>query len=1275
MVRVDYRGARGANAGADFHELWALRQAFALLDQRTTLKSLVVEGLNADDEFGTDPSTWDGVDATLYFGGSTAKDAARVVVAQLKYSGSRPEQPWTLSRLTRATNKSQDNSVVARLAQTFGGLKRLRPELAHERRLQLRLVSNQPISEEVTEALARISDAGSIGTLSANGGLQRLASASQLNAEEFLLFASVLDFSECGHDSRFASEERALATIAAWTEDNAQGVLNDLLRYVRRSMLPERKGEVISQETLLAWMGYSDMEALFPCPAAIDKPLHLVRRRIVSETAQRFVAGEQRVCLHGSGGSGKTTAIAEIRELLPAGSAVLVYDCYGNGRYLDSDSFRHRPADAFLQMSNELSAHLRTPLLLTRDPYANYPRAFSKRLELGAATVAARSAEALLVVVVDAADNSIVAAQAQSPPERSFIADFKALGSLPGNVRFLITTRSGRLQSLALPSSFVMLEIEGFTREETALHVKGTWPNVSDEWIDDFHFLSSGNPRVQKYAIESADATSDRALSYLRPNGKKLEEIFKQQLGEAALRNGDPGILKSFTAGLISLPRPIPIGHLAAVVNCSSPTIQDISNDLSPGIRIRAGMVGFADEDFEAFMREEASAELATVQQRVAGHLYAKRWDDSYAAIHVAAALLAVNRGKEIISLVTDDDDLKIIVDPVVRRETKLRRLKVAMKVCRDAGDTVDAILTLLAGAEALKTDSAIRQALIANPQLAATFARDSSARAILRDASEIERHGTLLFHFLAADARSKDSVSVREGRRQLRGWLQRRYQDREDQRSGQTHPHVEPWPISIDDIASETEAILRLEGAQAAVASLRRWRPSYLALEVEAKLAAELIARGDSALLLHALETSVIDSPWDLFVLVPLAVAGEPVDFALVERSLSNLSRRGLIRPALLRDNLTARDFYPQFLDTIVTACELLFSRGGSKSLINDVLELFTSDQFRREDQLFTFQANTIDLGLRAYLLSRKISESSASVDGFLIAANAPPGDNVTERDRKKQQRLKREKAEELRNFIHPFFELYRARAEILAGSTDSSNTASELSKAVEYYSNNSYRISREHWAFYMRGRAALSVAWLMGIRGVEPLMLWRSANEMLGSQPESFSPDEARLYAAFSLRAHVREVLIKTASAKAKTIRDARQPASEKVGTLSDIARILLPISKSDAEAVFEYSMEAASEVDIDAIHKITLFAPLLENGLNRLSLQKRRFVASDLATVFEDTAVRLSNSETCHGRRSAKLLQASTSISDLRPRVDGPIRILLVSKSSCPQSWAPQ
>ena len=51
---IDYVGARGSNAGDEYHELWAVRHALRLLDEHTPLSAMTVEGLRAED--GTGPS-------------------------------------------------------------------------------------------------------------------------------------------------------------------------------------------------------------------------------------------------------------------------------------------------------------------------------------------------------------------------------------------------------------------------------------------------------------------------------------------------------------------------------------------------------------------------------------------------------------------------------------------------------------------------------------------------------------------------------------------------------------------------------------------------------------------------------------------------------------------------------------------------------------------------------------------------------------------------------------------------------------------------------------------------------------------------------------------------------------------------------------------------------------------------------------------------------------------------------------------------------------------
>ncbi len=124
MAEADFRGARGSNAGDDFHELWALRQALTLLDQDAGLTAVTVEGIKAEDEKATDPATWDGVDCALYYGGDQIDSVKRIVISQLKYSAANPSQKWTVSRLTKSSNKKKENSVIARLAKAFTGLKK-----------------------------------------------------------------------------------------------------------------------------------------------------------------------------------------------------------------------------------------------------------------------------------------------------------------------------------------------------------------------------------------------------------------------------------------------------------------------------------------------------------------------------------------------------------------------------------------------------------------------------------------------------------------------------------------------------------------------------------------------------------------------------------------------------------------------------------------------------------------------------------------------------------------------------------------------------------------------------------------------------------------------------------------------------------------------------------------------------------------------------------------------------------------------------------------------
>lgn len=1242
MTQPDYRSARGSNAGDDFHELWALRQALALLDQDTGLAAVTVEGLKAEDESGTPQDTWDGVDCAFYFGGDDVNSVEHIEIDQLKYSSANPHGAWTLARLTSSSNKKRDNSVIGRLAKAFGGLKAKRPDLVASGEVVIRLVSNQPVDPAVLAALSNTSMPGPVGGKSSSfqSDWAALLTASGLQANDFEAFVTCLDLSECGSESRFALEERILTTISEWTDDDARTSVTDLLRFVRRAMMPESKGEYITRQSILSRLGFSDPRALFPCPSQIKIVERLIPRDAIRIAKERMLAGDQRICLHGGGGCGKTTALQEIDTSLPRDSAVLIFDCYGGGRYLDSDAYRHRPTDAFLQLSNDLARLLRTPLLVSRTPDLDYPRVFKKRLEKAAEVVTSEAKDALLVVVVDAADNSVTAAKTRSPEERSFVHDFVALGDLPDNVRLVVTGRTGRLLTLELPPNFTLIEVKGFERGETAAHVRGAWSDAPDEWITDFHHLSRGIPRVQAYALDYAGDEPASALDYLRPRGKNLDNVFSEQLDHARHKVGRPQDVKMFCAGLVALPRPIPVPALSAVTDLSESHICDLCADLAPGVRLAGNFIGFADEDFELFVRTEAEPHLVSIRGRIADHFVSGHKSDAYAATHVAAALLDAGRGPEIIELINSEQHPAAIGDPVLRREAQLQRLRIAMKVCKETGNDVDAMLTLLIGAEALKTNAAIRSMIIENPDLAANFTRDTSGRIILRDPKQIENHGPLLFHLMAADAGDGDGISVREGHRQVRAWMQRRSESFKEQK--ERHPYSRPhgWGINARDIAAETEAVLRIAGPEAAVNTLLRWKPKSVALQVASILTHKLIVSGEEELVERCLTEAGITAPWALFLLTPLALAGKQVDLPLLEECLAILLRKRLIRIDKLRDVWQEDNPSADYLEMVLVACEVVISRGGNQSNVLPVLERLANPQVRLRDRLFTSQVSLIDLSLRAHVLLERLANRQPSLDTYLVTPPEQPGE-VSDKDLKLVKNSTTDNKTEQEAFIGPFVELYDVHAQLLLGMIKAEECDERLKNSVSKSHQKDYRLNRDFWLSGMRTRAALSITRLTILPALDRTILFNRALSALSSTPSPFSPAEAQIFGSISLERSLHQQILNTVSTRAQSIKGARTSAEEKITALVRLARLLTPISRADAETIFNDAIAVAGEVNAEAIHEIRLFSPFAERAAEVMEADRRRAVACNLATVVSDASIRLEGQDNFPWTRVAQAL----------------------------------
>ncbi len=1212
---IDFGGARGSNTGDDFHELWATRQAIRLLSNEDGLEAIAVEGVGFRDEAGLPRDTWDGVDCTQYFGGQDATEADHVKIVQLKYSAANPNKSWTVARLV-AGRRGQ--SVIARLAKAWKGLITPGPKTSPTRAI---LISNQPANPDLVSAVKRAAASPlKIPKRKPKATAPpeiRLAYATGLSARDFRAFASALHI-EGGAGSRFELEEQALRAIAEWTDQDLQGVVTGLREFIRRRMIPESAGETITRESVLLHLGVSDKLALFPCPSEIGSTEAPVSRAPVREAVEIVRSRGQYLCLHGRAGVGKTTALQEIEEALPPGSIMVKYDCYGGGRYRDPGALRHRSRDAFIQLTNEIATSLELPLLVSPHHGSDLPRMFANRLKHAAHALAAQHPDALIVVTVDAADNAVAAAHERVPVEAPFIHDFVRLTEQPENVRFIVTARSGRLETLRLPPSYCLKEIAPFSQEETSENVARVWADAPSTWVDDFHHLSGGVPRVQDYAFKVDEAHPRTAIDRLRPNGKSLGDIFQQQFDLALIKSGSSTEVARLCAALIVLPRPAPLSDLAAILESTEAEVTDVCTDLAPGVRLQDGTVSFADEDFEAFVRAEGESELESARARSADRLLSRADQDGYAALHVAAALVAAGRGEDLLDLVQTESAPTTVTDPILRREAEWQRLRLAIKVCREAEDMARALRFVLMGAEGVKTETAVRQLLSDNPDLAARFAPETARRLILSDANPVAHRGPFLFHKLSVDADRGDAISYREGWRFLEAWLQARAHNRQDR-----HSHLQAaWEISVSDISATVEAALKLHGPAASLRALRAWRPKRLALEVGLTLPYRLIVEGCSRDVEALLAGDHLEPHWSIFLLVPLALSGRAIDFQRLVCGLEQLSRRKLRVKRFFRSRYVSHDTastHAGVLESVLTACEILTAAREAPEFVDRLLVDFLDPEVRRIDGLHAHEPFKLDLLFRAYALREARAGRMPDAESVFEARPTP----TNEHGRRQASEAAERHDRPLKELTRTVFGVYATVANTLVNQRDDAELEADLRDAVGTLEREKWRISREHHAGPLRRCAATSLLVLLAA-GHAPEMVKRFATGVHGRWRNGSAVPDDCFFARLSLWPSLHESLLKDIAAAAGATRTMRIGADEKSAALVSYARLMTPLSKEDANAIFNTAIDVASELDHEAMAQIRFLNELISRGDGHFV--NARGTAHKLSNIVVDAAIRL-------------------------------------------------
>lgn len=815
---------RPSRDGDQFHYLWAARRCLNLLSPASDLKSVTIEGASPSDKTDSGPikAGEEVIDVAEYFGDSDFEHATLVRYIQLKHSTEAPNKPWPASGL---------ENTIRGFAKRYKAILAASAKSCKRPTLEFLFVSNRPISSAVSEAV----DSAAKGLPVKPADLKKLEEFTGLKGTKLEAFCKLLKL-EGKHDALWDQRNILFQDITQYLPDADVDAPTQLKELVTRKALSEATSNPSIERMDVLRALKTDEERLYPAPCLIEQLKDPVPREQEGDLVKAIVgAGSRPVIVHAEGGIGKSIFATRIHFGLPRGSTSVLYDCFGNGQYRSATGYRHRHKDALVQIVNELAGNSLCHLLI---PTSNagapdYLKAFIFRLKQAVGLLRAENPQALLCIIVDAADNAQMAAE-EIGEARSFIRDLLR-EQIPDGVRIVALCRSHRQEKLDPPPTALPLELKSFSRAETAAHLRHTFPDASEPDIDEFHRLSSHNPRVQALVLAAGGPLAE-ILRQLGPNPTTVEKAIGNLLSAAlAKMRDDAGVLEKaqidrVCAGLAALRPLVPISVLSSMSGVPASAIKSFAYDLRRPLIVTGETIQFFDEPSETWFREqfkptatELSSFIASIKPLSSG--------STYVAAALPQLMLEAGQFDELVALALSSEALPEL-NPLDRRDVELQRLQFALKASLRAKRYLEAAkLALKTGGETAG-DERQRKLLQANTDLASVLMDSNRIQELVSrrifGSGWVGSHNAYEAALLSGraelqgDARSR----LRMAAEWLRNWSRLPGEERSRER------------MTDNDIGEMAIAYFNIHGPRGCVNSLKGWTPPIVAYRVGRYLA-----------------------------------------------------------------------------------------------------------------------------------------------------------------------------------------------------------------------------------------------------------------------------------------------------------------------------------------------------------------------------------------------------------------------------------------------------
>ncbi|WP_420573638.1 ATP-binding protein [Kordia sp.] len=1211
-----------SSAGDDFHILWTIKKSLELLNfDPKGLKAIRIEDLERSLSLKTDPygEKLLGIDLVEYYGGENFIDADSLVISQLKYSTRRASENWTFSSLYKGKKSgSYRGSIIHRFASIY---KTLNEEFGRKlvlEKVKIKLVSNRDINSSQLQAIHNVQKAllpldkkRSFNSILKNlksykSAFQKLLKASELKVTEFSDFISLLDFEDCGANSR-DQLERALIVSISNTSISSRDQFNNLSRLVWKKMMPESKNNVkLTLYDIIASLGFTNgsLENLFPVSQHFENLSKRVERQQLQEILiQIEESNGLPICIHGGAGVGKSTLTQQLRDSIPKFCECITFDCYGNGSYLDPSDRRHLHKNALLQITNEIAKKIGIDFLINRNESEDiYLREFKRRINDAIKILKGRNEKAYLVIIIDAADNNITAAERRK--ENSFVHDLLE-EQFSEDCKLIFTTRTYRKGSLKLPSKYIDIEISPFTLNETEKHLKYFFPNSTTKNIEDFHLLTKGIPRVQSYAIDlkKEGIDIDKVINYLKPNGKIVEDLIEEKINEASKRIGNNGneLITKFFSNLITLPRPVPLEFLSKILFVKDEFLQDLSADIWHGLILDDNKFSFRDEDFENYIREKYKPTNSDLKN-IAELFKEQAVNNEYASINLADTLFQAGLKEDLKEVVLENKYRLYPTDPIRNKEVYIDRAKLAMRVADSQTDNLTFFKLLFIAAAESKTDKALTKLLVDNPDLVIMFGDETSLNKLTSNSEEKSWGGS--FHLKLAGMYSRNSFTVETARKHLKiahNWLSWRHNSVNEDELGN-------YPISSLDIAFETEAILRLTNDPIkAFESLSRWSPKSVRISSGNYLLDNILLFSKKEDIKNWLKELKVPFATQVFIINKLFKFGINIDGFETELLVSFLLK------VLNKKVKFKRIFYSSIIDF----CEIIsFENKVDKDKIIEILNKVEYEKLDRvpsfSNKYFTDKDSEIELDINL-----RINVLLASLNGQTVQLENLYPDKFKDIEQIKDYDERRSVEDDKKDFSRFFrhaLTIFQIKADKITGRLNHK-------ECIEKFSLICTNIEKD-WEFRHYNYRSQDYLNYLASRILDFLLLIGLENQHVDLILNSFKDDESN---RISLRLKILNKIshfIKYHATCLKLLDEIDKYIEEGLLSATETTELYLEctlygskIDKETGKHYFDKAIEAVSDIDYEAFEKIKCIYELSEQGIPKynpeLAYQYARFV----------------------------------------------------------------